>query len=107
MNVFELNCTFETFESLLEAKKSYEIVSNTVLVIDKCHRLRKEDNLQKVIVYDRLTFVCKAGKERPTESKGYRNSSTLKKNCPVKVKHICIVPLPVFCIAFKFGEENE
>lgn len=41
-----------------------------------------------MFVYDRVTLFCKAGKERPTESKGLREAFTMKKNCTAKVRFL-------------------
>lgn len=65
MEYFRINSQFDDLKSVMEMKKEYEC--------------------GKRFVYQRIVLQCKAGPERKCESKGIRNSSTIKKNCPVKV----------------------
>lgn len=85
MDIFGLNTEFSDWKSVLSAKKKYEESSKSVLTISKSHKLKGSNDLTDKFVYDRVTLSCKAGPERQTKSKGYRLSSTYKKNCPVKV----------------------
>lgn len=85
MEYFQLNTQFDNFEQLLATKRLYETSSNSVLVIDDSKKLIGDSELAKSVIYERITFKCKAGPERPTQSNGFRNSSTIKKGCPVKV----------------------
>lgn len=85
MDSFQLNKQFDNFESLLAAKKQYESASNTILVIESSHKLKGDGDFVNSQVYDRLSYVCKAGKERPISSKGIRPSFTYKAGCPFKV----------------------
>lgn len=82
---FVVDQEFDSFEDLLKTKKEYEVANNIVLVRRDTHLLKGEGDIVKKIMYSRLSLQCKAGKERPSESKGMRKSSTLKKNCPMRV----------------------
>lgn len=86
MEYFQLNSQFNDYQSVLATKKLYEESTNTILVKGDCLKLQdKESELSKRCVYQRIEFNCKAGLERKTRSKGIRNSSTIKKNCTVRV----------------------
>lgn len=84
---FALNTQFDDWKKVLETKKLYEESSKTVLTIRKCDKLKGTSELNDKIVYERVTLHCKAGHERPSQSRGFRESSTYKKNCPVKVTY--------------------
>lgn len=86
MDVFKLNKEFNNFDEVLRAKIDYEKAHNVVLTKSDCHKLKGEGDLVRNIVYYRLSLQCKAGKERKSEAKGMRQSSTFKKNCPMKVR---------------------
>jgi hypothetical protein len=86
--MFLVNTEFPDYKTFLETKKLYEEQSKTILVVSECRKLKGPEDFSKKFVYDRVIFVCKAGFERPSQSKGYRTSSTLKKNCPVKVASV-------------------
>lgn len=87
MASFQVDSTFTDYASVVAAKKRYEESSNTVLVKTDCIKLKDADSdFGKRFVYQRIVFECKAGGERKPQSKGLRNSSTIKKNCPVKVR---------------------
>lgn len=85
MAFFALNYEFDNWQAVQDMKKAYEENSKTVLVIIKCDKLKGVSDLSKQLIYERVTFSCKAGVERPTKSQGHRSSSTYKKNCPVQV----------------------
>lgn len=85
---FFVNKEFNSFSELLEAKKEYEIVNNIVTVRRDTHLLKGEGEIIRRFVYSRLSLLCKAGKERKSESKGMRKSATFKKNCPFKVRYL-------------------
>lgn len=89
MDTFELNKKFDDYKSLLTAKKNYENASNTILTTESSHFLRSdsESDFVKSMIYDRISYQCKAGKERPSKSKNIRQSSTYKSNCPFKVEN--------------------
>lgn len=89
MTSFALNTEFDNWQQVLDAKKLYEQNSKTLLTIIKCDKLKGASDLNERLIYERITFVCKAGPERPTQSHGHRTSSTYKKNCPVKVSTKC------------------
>lgn len=82
---FVVNQEFNSFEELLQVKKAYECANNVVLVRRDTHLLKGEGELVRKLIYSRLSLQCKAGRERPSESKGVRKSSTFKKNCPMRV----------------------
>lgn len=85
MNSFIVNQQFHSWQQVLDAKKLYEDHSKTVLTIHKSDKLKGSSDINNRLIYARVVFKCKAGPERPTESKGYRKSSTYRKNCPVQV----------------------
>lgn len=85
MQFFAIGQQFDSLKTLLKKKKEYETATKNLFVIGNSHKVKGDGQFQEKFVYDRLTFVCKAGKERPTESKGVRKSATYKKNCPAKV----------------------
>lgn len=85
MDNFIIGKQFLSYVSLLEAKKEYEVASNTLLVKEDCRKLKGDGNFVSKFVYQYLVFECKAGKERRIESLGLRKTSTIKRNCPVKV----------------------
>lgn len=86
MDIFQLNKKFDDYKSLLAAKTEYEKASNTILTTETSHLLQGEGDFVISRKYERISYVCKAGKERPSQSKGIRQSSTYKSNCPFKVK---------------------
>lgn len=86
MNSFELGKQFDDYKSLLVAKQEYEKASNTILTTETSHFLQGEGDFVTSRKYERIGYGCKAGKERPSQSKGIRKSSTYKSNCPFKVK---------------------
>lgn len=88
MDFFYLNKEFNSFEEVLIAKSGYEKANNAVLSKTDCHKLKGDGDLVKNMIYQRLSLSCKAGKERKSKSKGIRQVSTIKKNCPMKVKHL-------------------
>lgn len=77
---------YSSYAEFLVAKEAYQVASNSVLVVNDSMKLKGDGEFVKVMVYQRFELRCKAGKERPSSSKGLRNSSTYKKNCSVKVK---------------------
>lgn len=85
MNGLDVNTIFDNYEDLRRAIKEYECTSNTLLVIDDCCKLKGAGEFVVSMVYSRLQLKCKAGTERPSQSRGIRETSTFKKNCPVKV----------------------
>lgn len=85
MDAFNLKKEFMSYSALLLAKKEYENASKTILVISQSNKLKGFGECVNNFVYDRVVFACKAGIERPSTSKGIRNSSTYKKNCPFTV----------------------
>lgn len=85
MDYFSLNKEFDSYEALIETKKAYENATNNLLVIVGSHVLKGYGDFKDKMKYERLILGCKAGKERLTQSKGLRNSSTYKMGCPVKV----------------------
>lgn len=99
MEFFQVNSQFNDYKSVMEMKKKYEKASNSLLYKEDCVFLPdRESEFGKRFVYQRLVLRCKAGPERPSQSKGIRNSSTYKKNCPVKVSfltksgHVTLLP---------------
>lgn len=86
MDFFAVGNEFNDFASLKEKKKQYEVATHNLLTISNSHKLKGDGHFQQTFVYDRLELGCKAGKERPTVSKGIRESQTYKKNCPVKAR---------------------
>lgn len=85
MDTFQLNNKFDDYESLLAAKKNYEQASNTILTTDSSHFLQGDGDFVKSRKYEWISYACKAGKERQSQSKNIRQSSTYKSNCPFKV----------------------
>lgn len=85
MEFFSQDKEFADLKSLLEAKKSYEKATNSVLTIASSKPLIGESDLKTKLHYERIIYHCKAGRERPSVSNGIRASSTYKKNCPVQV----------------------
>ena|ERR1700761_4998454 len=85
MDGFRLNTVFEDYESTINAKKAYELASNTLLVVSSSKVLYGESDLQRKLKYQSILFVRKAGNEKPTKSNGIRASATYKKGCGVKV----------------------
>lgn len=76
---------FDDFKSFLEAKKAYEEASKSVLVIRGSNKMKGNNDIAQKFCYDQIIFICKAGPQRSTQSKGHRSSSTYKMNCEVKV----------------------
>lgn len=89
MEFFALDSKFDSFKALTAKKKEYEVATNNLLVISDAHKVKGDGPFKEKFVDERLTLSCKAGEERPTESKGLRESKTYKKNCPVKVRKKC------------------
>lgn len=86
MSFFQPKSQFNDYKSLIETKKAYEKSTNTLLSTRGSVKLPDPDSeFTKRFVYQTIHFVCKAGLERKCQSDGYRQSSTIKKNCPVKV----------------------
>lgn len=93
MDSFNVGKQYNDFESLLLAKRNYEVASNCILVICGSNKLKGVGDFVDSKVYDRLYFACKAGKERPPRGKGIRSSCTYKMNCPFKVRRASITML--------------
>lgn len=74
--IFFLLTKFPDWESVKQAKEQYEKESKIILSIRGSHKLKSNADVQ---------FHCKAGKERPSQSNGYRQSSTYKVGCSVEV----------------------
>lgn len=85
MNCLDLNYQFDDYNDFLEKKRQYEVATNSIVVINSCHKLKGDSEIVNTMVYERLALGCKAGKERPSKSRAYRVSSTYKKQCPFKV----------------------
>lgn len=85
MNGLSLNTEFDDFQSLVEAKKAYEEASKSVLVTRGSYTLKGDNEIAQTFRYAQITYECKAGSQRATQSKGYRTSSTYKMNCEVEV----------------------
>ena len=83
MEAFAVNREFNSYADLCTAKKSYEDASKSILVIGSSLKVKGEEGFVNTMVYQRIIFHCKAGKERQIKSKGLRKSSTYKKNCEV------------------------
>ena len=47
MNCFESNQTFDSYESILIAKKQYEVASNTILSVTGSHKLKGDGEFVK------------------------------------------------------------
>lgn len=88
MTSFSVNSEFDSWQKVLECKKLYEDHSKTLLSISKSAKLKGSSELNDRIIYERIHFQCKAGKERLNNSQGHRKSSTYKKNCPVLVSQM-------------------
>lgn len=89
MQFFQLNSQFDDYNSVVAAKKDYEKSSNTLLSkIDSVLLPDPDSDWTKRFKYKRIGFICKAGPERKCQSKGLRKSSTIKKDCPVKVSYL-------------------
>lgn len=86
MEYFALNKEFESYAQLKQTKKEYETATNNLLVTVVSHLLKGHGEFKDKMVYERLTWGCKAGKERPSTSKGWRESKTYKKGCPAMVR---------------------
>ncbi|KAG4068436.1 hypothetical protein HA402_004776 [Bradysia odoriphaga] len=85
MDAFTQGKKFHDYKSILEAKKAYERVLNSILTTSSSKFIIGDDELKTKLVYQVLKYKCKAGPERATTSKGLRASSTYKKDCPVVI----------------------
>ncbi len=72
MEIFEINAQFEDYNALIEAKKKYEVATNTLLVVDDSRKAKGTAEFVEKFKYERILYCCKAGLERPSESKGMR-----------------------------------
>lgn len=72
MDVFKVNAQFNNCKSLLEVVKNCETGSNNLLVIGNCHKLKGDGPFVTNTVYEIISFLCKAGKERKCRSNGVR-----------------------------------
>ena len=70
--IFAVNVEFDNFEDVSKAKKQYESENKVILFIRDSHKLQGDSDIVKRCIYSRLCLHCKAGKERPTQSKGIR-----------------------------------
>lgn len=91
MNKLDVGVVFHSHEELLSAKREYEEASNTVLIFSKAENLKATDSMSSKFKYHRFNLSCKAGRERPCQSKGLRKSSTIKQNCSFEVSFRKIV----------------
>ncbi len=85
MNKLDNGAVFHSHEEFLSAKREYEEASKTVLVFSKAENLKSTDSMSQLFKYQRFILSCKAGRERPCQSKGIRKSSTIKRNCTFEV----------------------
>lgn len=88
MDGFALNNEFQDYESIINAKKAYELASNTLLTVTSSKFLIGESELKRKVKYSKIEYGCKAGVERKSRSNGIRASSTYKKGCEVKARAI-------------------
>lgn len=77
---FELNEGFSTLEEIEARKKLYEREKKVILTISKGEKGHAK--VSKALVYKRLVYNCKAGKERPSESRNIRKARTGRVGCP-------------------------
>lgn len=85
MNVFVEGKEFSNWQSVKKAKKKYEEESKTILSTRGSHKLKSNDDASISCVYSDMEFHCKAGEERKSQSKGYRQTSTYKMGCSIQV----------------------
>lgn len=85
MNKLDSSICFHSHEEFLCAKRDYEDASKTVLIFSKAEPLKSTDSMSSKFRYQRFTLSCKAGRERPCQSKGLRKFSTIKRNCSFEV----------------------
>lgn len=85
MNGLNEKTEFDDWESFLAAKKAYEEACKTLLSTRGSRVLKGDNDIAQQFRYDNKIYHCKAGSERPTQSKGIRVSSTYKMGCPVVV----------------------
>lgn len=85
MEGFAINAEFKDYESIIKAKKAYEVASNTLLTVNTSLFLLGESELNQKLKYSKIVYKCKAGDERPSKSQGLRASSTYKKGCKIEV----------------------
>lgn len=85
MDGLNVNTEFDDAKSVFDAKKAYEEASKSLLVIRQSNKIKGDNEIAQKFVYNSIIFECKAGSQRPTQSNGYRASSTYKMNCTVQV----------------------
>lgn len=85
MEHFRIGTEFHTYKELLAAKSRYEQNTKTLLTTKKSAKFGADDPRCEDLVYSRIQYQCKAGQERKSTSKGNRNVSSGKMNCPVLV----------------------
>lgn len=85
MEHFKKGAEFHTYKELLAAKYRYEQDTKTLLTTKKSAKYGFDDPRYEDLVYSRIQYQCKAGEERKSTSKGNRNVSSSKMNCPVLI----------------------
>lgn len=85
MEHFQKGTEFHTYKDLLAAKCRYEQDTKTLLTTKKSAKYGADDPRCEDLVYSRIQYQCKAGEERKSTSKGNRNVTSGKMNCPVIV----------------------
>ncbi len=85
MNGLSVNTEFDDWISFAETKKAYEQASKTLLMTRGSYPLKGENETAQKFRFAEVTYECKAGNQRRTDSKGHRASSTYKMNCPAIV----------------------
>lgn len=94
--IFHVGMKFNSFQDFLAYIKMYEEAKNVILVVQQSHKLKSGQANAEVLIYDRVTYICKAGNALKSKSKGIRESSTGRMNCPFKlnlksdVQHLCV-----------------
>lgn len=89
MNKLDVDVLFHSHEEFLAAKREYEEASKSILIFSKAENLKATDSMSSIFRYQRFILSCKAGRERPCQSKGVRKSSTIKRNCSFEVSFRC------------------
>lgn len=89
MNGLNVDAIFNSHEEFLTAKREYEEASKTILIFSKAENVKASDSMASKFRYQRFRLSCKAGQERPCQSKGLRKSSTIKRNCSFEVSFRC------------------
>lgn len=74
---------FDSWILFLEAKKAYEEASKTLLTTRGSIAIKGDDEKAQNFRYMQKMYVCKAGPQRESQSKGHRTSATYRMNCPV------------------------